>query len=119
MATNAPEQQQPAELPAIFYKFPPFPKPPPGTIIPVFSEFKPAGIQIVLDPDEDDVERDGRGIPTVKLASSHSLTANERMKHKTKKMRKTTVLPNGQQVRLKWYEEWEELENTRRTSIDP
>ena len=115
MATTAPDW--PAE--EIYYKFPPFPTPPPGAIIPVFSEFKQAGIQIVLDPDSNDVERDGRGIPTVKLASSHSLTANERMKHKSKKMRKTTVLSNGQQVRMKWYEEWEELENTRRTSINP
>lgn len=102
MATPA----DPPDLDRPFYKFPPFPKPPPGAKIPVWSEFKPLGIQIVLDPESGEIERDGRGTPTVRLASSHSLTDSERMKHKGKKMRKTTVLPNGQQVRLKWYEEW-------------
>ena len=60
MATNAPQQQGPAEPPAISHKFPPFPKPPSGVIIPAFSEFKPTGIQIVLDPDSDNIERNGR-----------------------------------------------------------
>lgn len=102
-----------------FYRFPPFPQPPPGAKIPVWSEFKSRGIQIILDPESGEIERDGRGVPTAKLGSSHSLTNGERKKNKSKKMRQTSVLPNGQQVRLKWYEEWEELESTRRVNINP
>lgn len=102
-----------------FFRFPPFPDPPPGATIPVFSEFKPAGIQIVVDADSGEVERDGRGIPTVKLASSHSLTDAERAKNQSKKMRKTAVGPGGTLIRLTWYEEWEELEHSRRAVVNP
>lgn len=103
-----------------FITFPPFPEPPPGAKIPVWSEFKPAGIEVVLDLDSAELERDGRGIPTARLGSNHSLTAAERMKHKGgKKMKKMTVGSNGSLKRMSWYEEWDELETTRRASIDP
>ncbi|EKM60003.1 uncharacterized protein PHACADRAFT_206218 [Phanerochaete carnosa HHB-10118-sp] len=103
-----------------FIVFPPFPEPPPGAKIPIWSEFKPAGIQVVLDPDSGEIEHDGRGIPVVRLASSHSLTPAERMKHKSnKKMKKTTVGPDGVSKRMTWYEDWDEFETTRRANIDP
>lgn len=103
-----------------FIVFPPFPQPPPGAKVPVWSEFKPAGIRVVLDPDSGEIERDGRGTPTVPLASSHSLTPAERMKHKTnKKLKRSVVDAKGNLKPAKWYEEWEQIENNRRISIDP
>ena len=101
-------------------EFPPFPEPPPGAIIPVWSTFKPAGIRLVQD-DSDEPEVDGRGIPTIKLASSHGLTEAEKMrggKSKKKKNRTTVAGPDGKLVRLTWYEEWELNELGRKTFIN-
>ena len=55
MATKAPEGWF-VKPPAIYYKFSPSQKPPPGAIIPVFSEFK----VVVPDLDQDGIEHDNR-----------------------------------------------------------
>jgi hypothetical protein len=116
--------ETPVEPPATapepyYYKFPPFPEPPPGANVPVWSEFKPAGIRLRFE-DSGEPEVDGRGIPTVQLASSHALTDSERMKSgKSKKLKKTMPGPNGAQIRLTWYQEWELDENRRRANINP
>ena len=42
------------------------------------------------------------------------------MKHKTnKKLKKMAVGPDGALKRMAWHEEWDELETSRRVSIDP
>lgn len=97
-----------------FYKLPPFPDPPPGVHIIPFSEFKERGIQI-RDPlaDEDDVELDGEGIPTVHLGIKHDLDITS--KKKKPKKPKPQVAP---EVKLPWYEDWEAGEASRRYSYD-
>ncbi|KAH9947216.1 hypothetical protein B0H21DRAFT_360452 [Amylocystis lapponica] len=99
-----------------FLKYPPFPVPPAGATITPFSKFKPAGIQMNLDPVQDDIELDGLGIPTVVLPVRHDLTEAERRKRKKK-----VAAPDGT-VRLPpWFEDWALAEHLRRTSapIDP
>ncbi|GJE87414.1 hypothetical protein PsYK624_034970 [Phanerochaete sordida] len=101
-----------------FIVFPPWPDPPAGAKIPVWSDFKPVGIRV--SPDEDGIQRDGRGIPTVRLASTHSLTDAEKKKQKGgKKLKKVARDANGRARPLEWYEEWEEYETTRRAIVDP
>lgn len=100
--------------------FPPFPKPPAGTSIVSFQNFKPSGIQIVVDVDDGDAteELDGLGIPTVQLRIRHSLTEAEQKKEKKTNRAKHTVFENGQRRRLTWWEEWVEDERYRGTSAN-
>lgn len=107
--------------------FPPFPKPPPGVHIIPFKSFKPKGIYVVEDVDGDAgaqpgparVERDALGIPTVMLASSHSLTEAERRRRASKKLKRVETGKDGSVRRLMWWEDWERGEPTRRTMVDP
>lgn len=98
-----------------YIRYPPFPVPPPGKKILSFSEFKPSGIQIAIDPEPGYVEQDGHGIPTVALRVKHDLTETERKKKRGKASR-TVVGAGGQTRRLTWWEEWEEGEELRRAS---
>ncbi len=113
MATAYPPgvvEMTPEDIP--YYKWPPFPSPPKGVKITPFSEFKEAGIQIVMEDQQ--VEVDGLGIPTVTLGVKHDLE-NPR---KGKKKKKT--LANGEVVQEVWYEDWAEGEDLRRNhSYDP
>ena len=106
--------------------FPPFPKPPPGVELIAFKDFKPLGI-IIPEPVEGQekregedapVEVDGLGIQTLTLRVHHDLTTMEKRKRKNLK---TKMLPDGRTVLKRWYDEWAEGENLRRTScpIDP
>ncbi|KZT71530.1 hypothetical protein DAEQUDRAFT_763755 [Daedalea quercina L-15889] len=118
----APSAQPATDAPWISY--PPFPKPPPGVIIVPFKSFKPKGIYVVEDADGDAsgdpkrVERDTLGIPTVMLASHHSLTEAERKRRSNKKLKKVEKSGDGTVRRLMWYEEWEMSERERRTMVD-
>ncbi|GJE97414.1 hypothetical protein PsYK624_136310 [Phanerochaete sordida] len=96
-----------------FVVFPPFPDPPAGAQIPVWSHFKPAGIRVA--PDEDGIERDGRGIPTVRLGSHHKLTDAEKTKYSSRKKQRK----GASGVVVPWYELWQEDETTRRAIINP
>ncbi|KAH8118810.1 hypothetical protein DFH11DRAFT_1850368 [Phellopilus nigrolimitatus] len=92
-----------------YYKWPPFPDTPSGVSIIPYNEFKPSGIQMCVGLDDDEVEVDGLGIPTVRLQVTHDLDAPAKKKKKAKKMR------NGEQVvkRYVWWEEWEAGEDLR------
>jgi hypothetical protein len=84
---------------APFYVFPPFPTD--ESLIP-FKNFKPKGIRPV-DPESDDVEVDGDGIPTLTLGVQHATSQHEGAKKKKKK--KTKDVPY---VTTPWWEEWEQ-----------
>lgn len=93
-----------------YYRMPPFPDPPEGVHIVPFSEFKESGIQI-RDPlaDDDEIEIDGQGIPTVALGVKHDLDIVSKAKKKNKKPK--TTAPAA--PRPPWYEEWEAGEDLR------
>lgn len=88
-----------------YYKWPPFPNPPHGVNIIPFKDFKPSGIQVVMD---DEVELDGENIPTVQLLVTHDGEA------RPKKKRKTQKTAGGEIVKRKpWWEDWAEGEDLR------
>lgn len=88
-----------------YYKWPPFPIPPPGANIIPFKDFKPSGIQVMMD---DEVELDGENIPTVQLLVTHDGEA------RPKKKRKTQKTAGGEVVKRKpWWEDWAEGEDLR------
>ena len=87
-----------------YYKWPPFPEPPPGVKIIPFDEFVPSGIVINMDPDA--VEVDGLGIPTVQLKVKHDNSGLPKKKKKKKALA-------GGNVKSTWYEDWAEGEDLR------
>jgi hypothetical protein len=108
---NTMEKSQDVSDPTSYF-FPPFPSIEGKNVIP-FKDFKPAGLQITLDEDEE--ELDGLGIPAVTLRVTHDI-GKEKIKKKKKKRR--TIAPDGTPV--PWYEEWEEKESSNTASqIDP
>lgn len=94
------------------YFFPPFPDPPPGVKIMPFKDFKPRGIQIKDELDDDAIEVDGEGRPTARLNVKHDLS---KPPTKKKKKSKTAAVKSGEQIikRFVWYEEWAEGEELR------
>ncbi|GLB34237.1 hypothetical protein LshimejAT787_0111210 [Lyophyllum shimeji] len=93
--------------------FPPFPQPPPGVTIIPFKDFKERGIQMFATGEEDDVERDGLGIPTVELRVRHNTDA---CKTDTKRKRKPKAGPTGSSApRKEWWEVWMENEDLKMT----
>lgn len=87
------------------YNFPPFPDPPDGVKIIAFKDFRPCGIQIMLNDDESELDGDGRR--TVQLKVKHDLN-----KLPTKKKKKSK---GGENIvkRHIWHEEWQEGEHLR------
>ncbi|KAF8139006.1 hypothetical protein EV363DRAFT_555296 [Boletus edulis] len=106
-----------------FIKFPPFPEPPPGVAIMPFKNFKPRGIQLFLelkkdgsDPaDEEDVELDALGIPTVELRIKHTTDECKSGPRKKRKKKKAAMVEAAPVKKLPWYEEWTEGEDLRVT----
>lgn len=95
--------------------FPPFPALPPGSLC-AFKDFKPSGIQIVVEGEEE-LERDGLGILTVELKVKHATDETKSGKKKKKKKSKVVANDNGEPARkLTWWEEWEEGEDLRVSS---
>ncbi|KAJ7758654.1 hypothetical protein B0H16DRAFT_1535205 [Mycena metata] len=72
------------------YHFPPFPPVPQGVIIVPLKDFQEHGARVV---GEDGIERDGLGIPTIRLPKSH-------------KKQLLTSSANGSSVRMDWWLEW-------------
>ena len=102
---------------APYYIWPPFPRPAPGVEIIPFKDFTPKGIQIRMDLDDDDgVEYDGEGIPTVTLRVKHSSgkpnVDGERPKKKRKNKSKGKKA-NGGATRTDLWKEWQEGEDLR------
>ena len=93
------------------YDWPPFPQPPPGVSILPFKEFKPQGILIRMN--EEDEELDGEGIPTVRLAVKHDGDKKQR-----KKKKKPAAIDQATQSQIPWYEHWAEGEELRNFKYD-
>lgn len=108
-----------------FFKFPPFPEPPPGVTIMPFKDFKPRGIQLFSEPkkggddaaDEEDAELDALGIPTVELRIKHATDECKSNSRKKRKKKKASVVEAVPVKKLPWYEEWEEGEDLRVTRV--
>lgn len=104
------------EMPFII--FPPFPTPPPGVALVPFKDFKASGIQLFSEAngglDEEDMELDGLGIPTVELRVKHS-TDDCKSNTRKRKRKKKVAVDSVPAKKLPWYEEWEEGEDLRIT----
>ncbi|GJJ06873.1 hypothetical protein Clacol_001069 [Clathrus columnatus] len=95
-----------------YYKFPPFVKTTiTGSTTVPFTAFKPNGLRVLLDLDEEQV--DGLGIPTVQLEVKHEPGGKDaKKKRKYKKKLDVTF-----ERRVMWWEDWEEGENLRRGDV--
>ena len=114
---------------AILLRFPPFPAVPDGVELVPFHSFRPSGIRVPIEDDddydgrrvwEDVVERDGLGIPTVPLRVKHAADNMEKKKKRKKKgggaaTQQVQVAPEKPKT---WWELWEELEDIRRNAYD-
>ncbi|THH11035.1 hypothetical protein EW146_g8179 [Bondarzewia mesenterica] len=109
-----------ADSDAPFLRFPPFPSPPDGKVVIPFKHFKASGICVPIDEDidEEDVEVDGLGIPTVPLRVKHTTDSVEKKKKKKKKNSHTVSVAEDPPKRRTWWEEWEELEDIRKNYYD-
>jgi hypothetical protein len=96
-------------------RFPPFPPSPDGVTIVPFKEFKAAGYKRVTTEAGEEVEVDAfAGLPTIKVLNEEEAA----QKRKTKKKRRTAGRATDETGRLiPWWEEWEEGEVLRTTSI--
>ncbi|KAJ7159008.1 hypothetical protein C8R43DRAFT_357711 [Mycena crocata] len=84
---------EPSDEPQDFprkYRFPPFPPLPPGVKITLFKDFQEFGTRVI---DDNGIERDGLGIPTIRLP-------------KSKKKKKSHGI-RGPGPKKEWWEEWE------------
>lgn len=97
---------------APWFRFPPFPSTKDKEVI-SFNDFKPKGVQIT---DDDQVEVDGEGVPTVMLKVIHDLD-----KAKSKKRKRKGADPSDPNApRMTWWEEWEELDSIKTIpALDP
>jgi hypothetical protein len=114
---------------AMLLRFPPFPAAPDGVELIAFHSFRPSGIRVPIDDDDDGydgrhlsgdmIERDGLGIPTIPLRVKH---ATDNLEKKKKRKKKGGV--GAQQVQVAperpktWWELWDELEEIRRNAYD-
>ncbi|KAG1877423.1 hypothetical protein F4604DRAFT_1757510 [Suillus subluteus] len=114
---SASETTATQELP--FVTFPPFPKPPSGVTLIPFKDFRARGIQlfgeVVVGPNEEDMELDGLGIPTVELRVKHLTDECKSNTRKRKRKKKTAAAEGVPTRKVPWYEEWEEGEDLRIT----
>ncbi|KAG8934842.1 hypothetical protein FRC02_009162 [Tulasnella sp. 418] len=115
-----------------YYIWPPFPTPPEGVKIISFKEFKPKGIIVSADSDEED-EVDGDGVKTVRLDVDHVGPEEKAARDRAKRARRrrkgasgadagTAVAggynPKGD-MKQYWHEIWAETEKMRRaTPVD-
>lgn len=125
------ENESPAALTiesAIMLRFPPFPAVPDGVELIPFHSFRPSGIRVPIDDDDDEydgrqvsevIERDGLGIPTIPLRVKH---ATDNMEKKKKRKKKAGAAKQQVQVAPErpktWWELWEEFEDIRRNAYD-
>ncbi|KAF7352129.1 hypothetical protein MVEN_01176000 [Mycena venus] len=89
------------------YSYPPFPSVPEGVTIVPFKDFKEHGIPVFEG--DDDVEKDGLGIPTIQLRVKHD---TDYSKTNPNRKRKTGRELRGA-FRKEWWEDWEEGEDLR------
>ncbi|KNZ78643.1 hypothetical protein J132_11084 [Termitomyces sp. J132] len=92
---------------------------PPGVTIIPFKDFKERGIQMF--PENDDIERDGLGIPTIELNKRHD---TDQCKTETKKKKKAELLPiqktlSAPGARKEWWDIWMETEDSKLKMTGP
>lgn len=108
---------------AMSLRFPPFPTLPDGATLIPFTAFKPSGIRVPIDDDDDPrpdrIEIDGLGIPTIPLRVKHVADNAEKKKKRKKKggvaAQSVQVAPERPKM---WWEVWEELEDIRRNAYN-
>lgn len=112
----SPQHPTAANTDAPFLRFPPFPSVPDGKTIVPFKDFTPLGIRRRTgeDVNDDTVECDGLGVPTVALTVKHSTDGLS--KHPSPKNASDPTQPPKRKT---WWEQWEELEDTRRHYYNP
>lgn len=111
---------------AMQLRFPPFPSPPDGIEVIPFHLFRPSGIRVPIDEDDDDyqrglgneVERDGLGILTIALRVKHTTDNLEKKKKRKKKVNGAQQVQVAPEKPKTWWEVWEELEDIRRNAYD-
>jgi hypothetical protein len=111
-------------------RFPPFPAVPDGVELIPFQAFRPSGIRVPIDGDDDDdeydgrqmsemIEQDGLGIPTIPLRVKHATDSMEKKKKRKKKSgvgtQQVQVAPEKPEM---WWDSWEEFEDMRRNVYD-
>ncbi|KAG1852435.1 hypothetical protein DFJ58DRAFT_885233 [Suillus subalutaceus] len=69
--------------------------------------------EVVGGQNEEDIELDGLGIPTVELCMKHSTDECKSNTRKRKRKKKTTAVEGAPARKVPWYEEWEEGEDLR------
>lgn len=111
---------------AMQLRFPPFPQAPDGVELLPFHLFRPSGIRVPIDDDDDEyqralgdeVERDGLGIITVPLRVKHVMDTQEKKKKRKKKVNGAPQVQVAPEKPKTWWEVWEELEEIRRNAYD-
>ena len=113
---------QPAPEPDAFVRYPPFPTLPPGVVLVPFARFQPRGIPIALEgAADDDGERDGLGVRTVRLRVEHAPVEDGAEGRKRKKRKKggagggVTIAPgpSAGERRVPWWELWKDEEEVK------
>ncbi|EEB93253.1 hypothetical protein MPER_08120, partial [Moniliophthora perniciosa FA553] len=102
------------------FTFPPFPKAPEGVTIVPFKDFEERGISKAPISEQ---EVDALGIPTVALVKVHDTDKCKTSAPPRVKGKHVTVQAVGDQQasiarKKEWWEEWEEVEYTRKVRID-
>ncbi|KAH9019598.1 hypothetical protein EDB83DRAFT_122017 [Lactarius deliciosus] len=107
---------------ATMLRFPPFPVPPDGVTLISFTAFRPSGIRVPIDDDDDprlgEAEVDGLGIPTVALHAKHVADSKEKKKKRKKKGVSAQTVQVAPERPKMWWEVWEELEDVRRNAYN-
>ncbi|SRR6266702_125119 len=108
---------------ATMLRFPPFPAPPDGATLISFTAFRPSGIRVPIDDDDDPrpgeaAELDGLGIPTVALRVKHVADNTEKKKKRKKKGVSAQTVQVAPERPKMWWEVWEELEDVRRNAYN-
>ncbi|KAJ7034348.1 hypothetical protein C8F04DRAFT_1234380 [Mycena alexandri] len=115
MSTPAANTPQP-EFPPRKIRFPPFPEVPAGVTITPFKDFREHGIQMrLLDEldEEENIEKDGLGIPTIPLRVKHDTDISKTNPNRKRKTAKELAAAARVGVRKEWWEDWEEAEDLR------
>jgi hypothetical protein len=114
---------------ATMLRFPPFPEPPEGVTLIPFTAFRPSGIRVPIDDDDDffvragqeqqqQVELDGLGIPTIALRVKHVADTSEKKKKRKKKSGAAQSVQVAPERPKMWWEVWEDLEDIRRNAYN-
>ncbi|KAK7045289.1 hypothetical protein R3P38DRAFT_3259260 [Favolaschia claudopus] len=94
------------------FRFPPFPPVPKGVTLIPFNDFKGYGIQPFVGDDE--IERDGLGIPTIALRVKHDVDESKTdLSNAPMGAGMKQTAPTNGFGRKEWWEDWEEGEDLR------